>query len=69
MTEEELQKILKEYQEELADLEKRRKEKALRRANMTEEELIQDLADEYKAVYEDAVKEGMPIVVVGEDEE
>jgi hypothetical protein len=69
MTDEELKKIIKEYQAELAELEETRARNAKRRANMTEEEFIKDLTAEYEAVLEDAKKNGMKIVTVPTDEE
>ena len=62
MTDEELEKIIQMYQQELAELKENRKRKAARRANMTEEELIADMVAEAKVVAEDAEKSGVRTV-------
>ena len=69
MDEKKLEEILKAYQEELADLQKRRAERAERHSKMTEEEIIAEMASEYQEVLEDAQKEGVEIITIPTDEE
>ena len=69
MDEKKLEEILKAYQEELADLQKRRAERAKRHSQMTEEEIIAEMVSEYQEVLEDAQKEGVEIITIPTDEE
>ena len=69
MDEKKLEEILKAYRDELDELYERRAKNAARRANMTEEELIADLAADYEAVAEDAKRQGVEILTVPSDDE
>lgn len=71
MDEQQLEEILKNFREELAELAENRREKSIRRSQMTEEELVTDLENEFKEVLEDVSKTGVTvgIVPVEEDEE
>ena len=68
MTDEEFEKLVKEYQQGLKDLEEIREENSKRRSKMTEEEFINDYISDLNAVYEDAIKNGVDIVYVGDEE-
>lgn len=69
MNDQELEKILQDFRDELGDLRNRRREKSIRRSQMTEEELIKDLEMEYREVLEDASEQGVTVgIVPGEDE-
>ena len=68
MTDEEFEKLVKEYQDELESLKQIRIENSRRRSKMTKEEFINDYVNDLNAVYNDAIKNGVDIVYVGDEE-
>lgn len=68
MTDEEFEKLVKEYQDELEDLKQRRIENSIRKSKLTEEEFINEYISDLNAVYDDAIKNGVDIVYVGDEE-
>ena len=68
MTDEEFEKLVKEYQDELEDLKQRRIENSIRKSKLTKEEFINEYISDLNAVYNDAIKNGVDIVYVGDEE-
>ena len=62
MDDKELQKILDDMQEELDDLRKRREEESAKLENMTEDEMVEYLTNQYRDVAKHAEEIGMPTV-------
>ena len=69
MDEKELQRLIEECQREMQDLYDMRRERAERRANMTEEEWLADYARELDEVLADAKAHRVNIHYVGDGEE
>ncbi len=61
-----LDAILADFRAELRELKENRRRRAAARAGMTEEELVASMAAEYAAIYEDALANGMDIMLVGD---
>ena len=68
MTDEELNKLVKEYENELLELKKMRIENSIRRSKMTKEEFINDYVNDLQAVYNDAIENGVEIIKIPNDE-
>ena len=68
MTEEELNKIIKEYQESMRELEETRRAFNEKYENMSEEELVDAMAKDLQEVLEDAEKNGVNVIKVGTDD-
>lgn len=69
MDEKLLNEIIKEYQDELKELEEIRRKRSETYAQMTEEEFIENYVAELKAVEELAEKEGLPVLRFPIDDE
>lgn len=59
MDEKELEEILKSYRENLAEIKENRMKEAVKYAQMTEEEKLEQLEDEYDEIVEDAENNGV----------
>ena len=68
MTEKEFNDLVKEYQQGLKDLEEIRAENSKRRSQMTEEEFMNEYLNDLNKVYNDAIKNGVDIVYVGDED-
>ena len=68
MNEEELNRIIKEYQESMRELEESRRAFNEKYENMSEEELVEAMAKDLQAVLEDAEKNGVNIIKVDTDD-
>ena len=64
-----LDQAIAEYRRELEELEESRRQRAIRRAGMTEEEILADMVADLEAVLADAEANGMSIIRVGDDED
>jgi len=69
MDEKLLEQILQDYKNEMEELKEIRAERAARYANMSEEEIVQDMAKEYEEVYEHAMKSGVSIGLIPNEDE
>ena len=70
MDEQQLEEILKDFRNELNELAENRRAKSIRRSQMTEEELVEDLQNEFVEVLEHVSKDsGVTIGVVPTDED
>ena len=70
MDEKELQKILADFKAQFEELEEIKAENAARYANLTEEEYVKQLTEDYEEVYEHAMNNGVTVAVIpNEDEE
>lgn len=61
MDEKMLDEILRQYREELNELQEVRRKNSERHSQMTDEELIDELTSSYKQVLEDASENGVTI--------
>ena len=61
MDEKMLDEILRQYREELNELQETRRKNSERHSQMTDEELIDELTSSYKQVLEDASENGVTI--------
>lgn len=68
MNEEELERIIKEYQESMRELEESRRAFNEKYENMTEEELVEAMAQDLQKVLEDAEKNGVNVIKVDTDD-
>ena len=72
MDEQQLEEILKDFRNELNELAENRRAKSIRRSQMTEEELVEDLQNEFVEVLEHVSNDGgvtIGVVPTDEDEE
>ena len=72
MDEQQLEEILKDFRNELNELAENRRAKSIRRSQMTEEELVEDLQNEFFEVLEHVSKDGgvtIGVVPTDADEE
>ena len=70
MDEKELEEIIKGYQSQLEELEEIKARNSAKYANLSEEEAVKQLTKDYEEVYEHAMKNGVTIgVIPNEDEE
>lgn len=64
MTDEELEKLIKGYRQELVDLDKKRKERSEELSSLTEDELVETLTKEYEETFNHAKNSGVTIGVI-----
>ncbi len=69
MDKENMDKLNQKFEDELDVLDEIRAENAARFEGLTEEEYVQQLAEDYEAIYKHAIENGMDIEVVSPDEE
>ena len=71
MDEKKINELTEAYDDELAVLDEIRAENAARYEGLTEEEYVNQLAEDYEAIYAHAIENGMDIEVIPntEDEE
>ena len=68
MNEEELNRIIKEYQESMRELEETRRAFNEKYANMSEDEFVEAMAKDLQEVLEDAEKNGVNVIKVDTDD-
>ena len=68
MNEEELERIIKEYQESMRELEESRRAFNEKYENMTEEELVEAMTKDLQEVLEDAEKNDVNVIKVDTDD-
>ena len=69
MKENKIDKMAQEYKDELDVLDEIRAENALRFEGLSEEDFIKQLAEDYEAIYKDAIEQGMDIEIISADDE
>ena len=68
MNEEELNRIIKEYQESMRELQETRRAFNEKYENMSEEELVEAMAQDLQEVLEDAEKNGVNVIKIDTDD-
>ena len=69
MKENKIDKMAQDYKDELDVLDEIRAENALRFEGLSEEDFIKQLAEDYEAIYKDAIEHGMDIEIISADDE
>ena len=69
MDEKKINELGEQYIDELDVLDEIRAENAARFEGLTEEEYVKQLAEDYAAIYKDAIANGMDIEIVSPDED
>ena len=69
MDEKELERILNDFKAQFEELEEIKRENSARYANLSEEEYVQQLTQDYEEVYNHAMENGMTIAVVPNEDE
>ena len=69
MDEKKISELGEQLVEELDVLDEIRAENAARFEGLTEEEFVKQLAEDYEAIYKDAIENGMDIEVISADED
>lgn len=69
MDEKKINELGEQYIDELDVLDEIRAENAARFEGLTEEEYVKQLAEDYEAIYKDAIANGMDIEIVSPDED
>ena len=69
MDEKKINELGEQYIDELDVLDEIRAENAARFEGLTEEEYVKQLAEDYEAIYKDAIANGMDIEIVSPDKD